>query len=47
VNTKDFVQSDGHPATHNRYEPAIALLEIRNTQNEYEEEEEGAEEEAR
>jgi hypothetical protein len=32
--TKDFVQSDDHLATHYSFEPATALLAIRNTHNE-------------
>jgi hypothetical protein len=47
--TKNFVRSDDHPATHYSFEYATALLAIRNTQNkdvedEEEEEEEGGEE---
>jgi hypothetical protein len=39
--TKDFVQSNDHLATHYSSEPATALLAVRNTQNEDVEEEEG------
>jgi hypothetical protein len=48
--TKDFVRSDDHLATRYSFEPATALLAIRNTQNknvEEEEEGEGGEEAAR
>jgi hypothetical protein len=31
--TKDFVRSDDHLATHYNFEPATALLTVRNTQN--------------
>jgi hypothetical protein len=46
--TKDFVRSDDHLATHYSFEPATVLLAVRNTQNEDvvdegEEEEEGGE----
>jgi hypothetical protein len=42
--TKDFVQNDDHQATHYSFEPATALLAVRNTQNEdVEEEGEGGE----
>jgi uncharacterized protein YabN with tetrapyrrole methylase and pyrophosphatase domain len=45
--TKDFVRSDDHLATHYSFEPATALLAVRNTQNkdveDEEEEEEGGE----
>jgi hypothetical protein len=45
---KDFVRSDDHLTTHYSFEPATALLAVRNTQNEdVEEEEEGGEEAAR
>jgi hypothetical protein len=48
--TKDFVWSDDHLATHYSFEPATALLAVRNTKNEdvedEEEEEEGGEEAA-
>jgi hypothetical protein len=48
--TKDFVRSDDHLATHYSFEPATALLAVRNTQNEdvetEEEEEEGGEDAA-
>jgi hypothetical protein len=47
--TKDFVRSDDHLATDYSFEPATALLAVRNTQNEdvvEEEEEEGGEEAA-
>jgi hypothetical protein len=48
--TKDFVQSDDHLATDYSFEPAIALLVVRNTQNEavedVGEEEEGEEDTA-
>jgi hypothetical protein len=40
--TKDFVRSDDHLATHYSFEPAPALLAVRNTQNEDVEEEEGS-----
>jgi hypothetical protein len=40
--TKDFVRSDDHLDTHYSFEPATALLAVRNTQNEdVEDEEEG------
>jgi hypothetical protein len=45
--TKEFVRSDDHLATHYSFEPVTALLVVRNTQNEdveEEEEEEGREE---
>jgi hypothetical protein len=50
--TKDFVQSDDHLAAHYNFEPATALLAVRNTQNkdvedEEEEKEEGGEAAAR
>jgi hypothetical protein len=32
--TKDFVRSDDHLATHYSFQPATALLTVRNTQNE-------------
>jgi hypothetical protein len=32
--TKDFVRSDDHLAIHYSFEPATALLVVRNTQNE-------------
>jgi hypothetical protein len=32
--TKDFVRSDAHLATHYRFEPVTALLAVTNTQNE-------------
>jgi hypothetical protein len=45
--TKDFLQSDNHLATHYSFEPATALLAVRNTQNkdvrDEEKEEEGRE----
>jgi hypothetical protein len=47
--TKDFVRSDDPLATHYSFEPATALLAVRNTQNkdvEDEEEEEQGREEA-
>jgi hypothetical protein len=49
--TKNFVRSDDHLATHYSFECATALLAVRNTQNkdvedEEEEEEEGGEEAA-
>jgi hypothetical protein len=42
---KDFVWGDDDLATHYRYEPATALLAVRNTQNEDLEDEEEEEEE--
>jgi hypothetical protein len=41
--TKDFVQSDDHLATHYSVESATVLLAVRNTQNTYVEDEEGGE----
>jgi hypothetical protein len=41
-----LVRSDDHLATHYSFEPATALLALRNTQNEDVEEEEGIEEAA-
>jgi hypothetical protein len=38
--TKDFVRSDDHLITHYSFEPATALLAVRNTQNEDVEDEE-------
>jgi hypothetical protein len=38
--TKSFVQSDDHLATHYSFESATALLAVRNTQNEDVEDEE-------
>jgi hypothetical protein len=34
LDAKDFVQNNDHLATHYSFEPATALLAVRNTQNE-------------